>query len=156
VNLSIKPASSASAFFAGSGCGLLHFASFIEGRAFSSAIDIRSVRHWLAERAPKRDARVCALNAAANRLAAAAARLARAAVDPQAGAGIGCMCGAPLLAAISDDQVAGVLEHVGAQQLFRGSDGCGGLAAGERTDRAERMKALDETDFRFEDIADAG
>ena len=64
-----------------------------------STVDVSAVGHGLAARAPEGDARVGALNAAANRLAAAAAGLAVAAVDPEARAGVGLVGGAALAAA---------------------------------------------------------
>ena len=60
------------------------------------SVDLAAVRHRLATPAPEGDARIRPLHAPANRLAAAAARLALAPIDPQARAGIGFVRGAAL------------------------------------------------------------
>jgi hypothetical protein len=58
------------------------------------------------------------LEAYANALAASAARISVAAIDPEALAGTGLIRGAAVLAAIGDDHVACVFEHIGRDQLF--------------------------------------
>jgi hypothetical protein len=66
------------------------------------------------------------------------------------------VCRSPLLPTKSDDQVAGIFEHVGAQQLFRGGNCCRGLFARQSSDGAEWIEAQDKADFGFEDVADSG
>src|SRR5208337_1199922 len=78
-----------------------------------SSIHIRTVGHGLAALAPVGDTRLGALLAQANRIAAVAARLARAAIDPQHGAGVGLVRGAALAASVGHDGVSGVNEHIG-------------------------------------------
>ncbi len=66
------------------------------------------------------------------------------------------MRGAPLLAAIGHDRVAGVLKHIRLEQSLRAGNRRRGFFARERSDLAKWMKPIDETDLRFEDVANAG
>src|SRR3954471_22898412 len=65
------------------------------------------------------------------------------------------MGGAALLASIRDDRVGGIFKHIGGNEALRGLDQCVHLDICESCHHAERIDALDEADFRFEDIANA-
>ena len=106
--------------------------------------------------APVGAAGVAALQGALNWGLADAAGLAFAAVDPEVVAGVGCAGSAALAAAVRDDQVVGVFEDVGGEELLGGFYDLFRLTTGEGADLEEGVELEGEADFGFEDVAYAG
>src|ERR1035437_8723016 len=99
-------------------------------------IDLAAVGHGLAARTPERNARIRALDARADRLAAAAAGLTFTAIHPMARSGVRLVRRAAPPAAISDESVARIFHHIGLQLATSHRDGLDGLLVREQIGRA--------------------
>jgi hypothetical protein len=77
-------------------------------------------------------------------------------VNPEAILRAGAVRGTALLAAVGDDCVPGILEHVGRYEALRGVDERLNLLGRNCRNKAERINPLDEADLGFEDVTDSG
>ena len=63
--------------------------------------------------------------------------------------------GCSALASIRDDGVAGIFKHIGCNEALGSLDECVDLDICESCHETERIDALNETNLRFENVADA-